>query len=88
MEFPITEELHALVLLIDEMREGLEGLGVWSPAILHASSIIIGVLILVLRVIEMLLVKRVAEREVSGIPRHWVLHRLHIKFESRDREVA
>ena len=46
MKFPIPEELHVLVLLADEMREGLERFGIRRPTILNAASIIISILYL------------------------------------------
>ena len=87
MQLPITEELHVLVFLVNEVRERLERLGVWRPAVLHRSTIVIGVLINIIRIVEMLLVERVTEREVGRIPRHGILHRLDVKLKSRDREV-
>ena len=86
-QLPFIEELHALVLIIDEVREGLEGLDVGSPTILHRAAVVVGILIDVVRIVQVLLVEGVAEREVGGIPRHGILHRLHVKLESGDREV-
>ena len=87
MQFPVPEELHVLVLFINETGEGLEWLGIGRPAVLHRPAVVVGVFIDVLRVIEMLLTEGVAEREVGGIPRHGILHRPHVKLEARNREI-
>ena len=57
VQLPVMEELHALVLLINKVGERLEGLSIGRPAILHATPVIIGVLIHVLGVIQVLLVE-------------------------------
>ena len=87
MKFPIPEELQVLVLLADEMREGLERFGIRRPTILNAASIIISVVIHIFGVIHVLLIEGVTKREVGGVPWHGILHRLYIKLKSRDREV-
>ena len=57
MQLPITEEFHVFVLLIDEMGEGLERLGIRRPTVLQTAAIVVGVLIDILRVIHVLLVE-------------------------------
>ena len=87
MQLPVPEELHVLVLLIDEMGEGLERLGVGCPAVIHRPTIVVSVLIDIVRVIEVLLAEGVAEREVGRIPWHGILHCLHVELEVRDGEI-
>ena len=69
------------------MREGLEGLSIGRPTILHRATIVVSVLIDIIGIIEMLLAEGVAEREVCRIPWHGILHRLDVKLEARDGEI-
>ena len=87
VDFPFAEELHVLVLLVNQFLERSERLGIGGPVILEASAIVIGILIDVVRISDMSLAKRVTESEVGRIPRHGVLA-LDIKFQTRNAEVA
>ena len=80
------EEFHVLVLLADHARKGLERLDVGCPAVLEAATVVVGVLVDVVRVVEVLLIARVAEREVGRIPWHGILAELVVELKSRDAE--
>ena len=57
MEFPFTEELQILVLRINHFVERLEWLGIWSPAILETTTVVVGVFVRIVGVGVVLLVE-------------------------------
>ena len=57
MEFPLTQEFHVLVLLINHALERHEGLRVRCPAILETTPVIVGIFIHIVGVARVLLVE-------------------------------